>query len=55
MFLPYYSFPHKTINRYSQHEGRHDKHTYRLLDIKFQNEIYIIHIYICIFSDIKIL
>ena len=45
----------KTINRYSQHEGGHDKHTYRLLDIKFQNETYMIHIFICIFLNIKML
>ena len=44
----------KTINRYSQHEGRHDEHTYCLLDLKFQNETYMIHIFICIFLDIKI-
>ena len=25
----------KTIDRHSQHEERHDKHTYHLLDIKF--------------------
>ena len=45
----------KTINKYSQHEGRHDKHTYRLLDVKFQNETYMIHIFICIFLNIKML
>ena len=44
----------KKINRYSQHDGRHDKHTYRLLDIKFQNETYMIHIFLGIFSDIEI-